>query len=51
MPDPRPVAADDAGEPRRFVTRVSWAWIAVSAGVLLIGVPVALGGLYATGDL
>lgn len=30
---------------------MSWRWIAAAAAVLLIGVPVALGGLYATGDL
>jgi hypothetical protein len=30
---------------------VTWRWIAVVAAVLLVGVPVALGGLHATGDL
>jgi hypothetical protein len=30
---------------------VSGPWIAVVAAVLLVGVPVALAGLYATGDL
>ena len=33
---------------RRHVT---WRWVAVAASVLIIGVPVALAGLYASGDL
>lgn len=34
-------------DPRSY----GWRWVAVAAAVLIVGAPVALAGLYATGDL